>query len=121
MRNTINVATTISSELARQIVRDVIDDLAIAADAIEHRNAGFAVAVAQRTSGQKYPEIDVTLQGDQHQTTITRTKVPRRPRARITPRFRDTFVVTKADSHWLVCGRRSDPRTVACVTADVTP
>ncbi len=126
VRNAMNVATRVTTESARQIVRDVIDDLAIAADAIEHHNPAVAaevartpwldslisticattgplvvptyrfdhatVTVAKRAIGQVFPEIDVALQGEQRETTITRSTPPRQVAERVTP-FRNTFVV----------------------------
>jgi Na+-translocating ferredoxin:NAD+ oxidoreductase RnfD subunit len=149
VRDAINVATPISVGVAMQIVRDVIDDLAIATDAIVHRDATLAwsvarypwlddlistictgtgrqvvatyhfttatVTVAKRATGQVFPEIDVALQGDRHETTITRS-TPRRQLAERVGDYRNTFVVTKVAGDWLICGNRSDPRTAACVT-----
>jgi Na+-translocating ferredoxin:NAD+ oxidoreductase RnfD subunit len=150
VRGTINVATAISTQTARQIVRGVIDDLAIAADAIDHQDPRVAtdiarfpwlddlitaicstsgplvvstyqfthatVTIAKRATGQVFPEIDVELQGEIHERTITRSKPRLQLREHITP-YRHTLVVTKAGGYWLICGYRSDPRTSACVTA----
>lgn len=147
--NTINVATSISPALANDIVRNVIDDLAIAAEAIEQRNPDLAlevgrypwadslisvicatsgalvvptfrfahatVTIAKRVTGQVFPEIDVTVQGDLRETTITRSTPHRRLAVHAAP-FRNTFVVTKLAGFWLICGYRSDRRTSSCVT-----
>jgi len=149
VQDPINIATPISREVAQQIVHDVLDDLAIAAVAIEHRDptliAGVArfpwledlisticggsspvvvptyhfthaiVRVARREVGQKFPEIDVDLQGDVRDATITRSNPPRRVSERQIA-YRNTFVVTKAGGYWVICGNRSDRRTAACVT-----
>ena len=149
MQDPINIATPISREVAQQIVHDVLDDLAIAAVAIEHRDptliAGVArfpwledlisticggsspvvvptyhfthaiVRVARREVGQKFPEIDVDLQGDVREATITRSNPSRRVSERQIA-YRNTFVVTKAGGYWVICGNRSDRRTAACVT-----
>ena len=148
--NAIDVATSISTGLARHIVRDVIDDFAIAADAIEQRRPELALAIARypwaetlisaicattgpfvvstydvvhaivtiakRVTGQVFPEIDVTLEGDLRETTITRS-IPHRPTSEHAAAFQNTFVVTKLGGFWLVCGYRSDRRTTSCVTA----
>ncbi len=150
VRDAIDVATPISLREATQIVADVTNDLAIAAEAIERRDAVLAssvarflwldnlisticsatgplvvatyhltaatVTVAKRTTGQVFPEIDVELRGVVDETTFTRSKTPRRL-ADHAGRYLNTFVVTKAGGHWLICGNRSDPRTAACVTA----
>jgi hypothetical protein len=147
--NAVNVATTISPALARQIVRDVTDDLAIAADAITHHEPELAgeiarspwldilltticatsaplivttyhfnhatVTVTKRATGQIFPEIDLTLQGQQYETTISRS-TPARQIAEHTSPFRNTFVVAKRGGYWLICGYRSDPETANCVT-----
>jgi hypothetical protein len=149
VRNAENVATRISPHMATQIVRDVIDDLAIATDAVARRDVmvaasvarfpwlddlvsticsgtgpfvvasyhftGASVAVAKRATGQVFPEIDVELQGDIHETTVTRS-IPPRQLAAHAGRYRNTFVVTEAGGSWLICGNRSDRRTAACVT-----
>ena len=70
----------------------------------------------ETATGQVFPEIDVELHGDVHETTITRAKPPRQLNEH-TSRYRNTLVVTKADGYWLICGYRSDPRTSGCVTA----
>jgi Na+-translocating ferredoxin:NAD+ oxidoreductase RnfD subunit len=147
--NAINVATSISTQPAKQIVRDVIDDLAIGADAIEHHRPELAgevarspwreslisticatagplivstydfhnatVTVTKRATGQRSPEIDVTLQGERRETTLTRSAHPRQISGRTAP-FRNTFVVSQRGGYWLICGYRADPRTASCVT-----
>jgi len=149
VRNAISVATTITSRTAAKIVRDVTDDLAIAADAVEHQNPAFVATVARypwlddliaticattgplvvptfrfthatvtvvkRTRGQVFPEIDVELRGERHETTVTRSNPPRQLAEHTIP-YRNTFVVTKGGGYWLVCGNRTDPRTSTCVT-----
>jgi len=149
VRNAQNVATPIGSREATQIVGDVIDDLAIAKEALSRRDVALAstvarfpwlddlvskictatgplvvatyhftaatVTVAKRTTGQAFPEIDVELQGDIHQTTVTRS-MPPRPLAARAGHYRNTFVVAQAGGVWLICGNRSDRRTAACVT-----
>jgi Na+-translocating ferredoxin:NAD+ oxidoreductase RnfD subunit len=148
--NAINVATSISTQSAKKIVRDVIDDLAIGADAIEHHRPELAgdvarspwrdslisticatagplivstyhfdnatVTATKRATGQRSPEIDVTLQGERRETTLTRSAHPRQMFAHTTP-FRNTFVVSQRGGYWLICGYRADPRTASCVTA----
>jgi len=150
VRNAQNVATQISSRVATQIVRDVIDDLAIANDALNRRDVTLAssvalfpwlddltsticratgalvlasyqvtratVTVAKRATGQVFPEIDVELQGQIHEMTVTRS-IPHRQLAVRAGRYRNTFVVTNVGGFWLICGNRSDRRTAACVTA----
>ncbi len=147
--NTIDVATTITATAARGIVRDAIDDLAIVADAIEHRDPAVAgdiarspwleslisticattgplvvptyrfdhatVTIAKRATGQVFPEVDLTLEGDVRETTLSRSSPPRRLAA-TTHAFRNTFVVAKRGGFWLICGDRSDPRTRSCIT-----
>jgi len=149
VENAIDVATSISPALATRIVHDVIDDLAIAADAIEHHEPELAgvvsrspwlddlitticattgplivttyhfehatVTITKRATGQAFPEIDITLQGDQHETTSTRSNPPRQIAERTTP-FQNTFVAAKRGGYWLICGYRSDPRTANCIT-----
>jgi hypothetical protein len=149
VQNPINIATPIGREVARDIVHDVLDDLAIASAAIEHRDptliadvARFpwlqdlisticapspkavvptyhfthaVVRVARREVGQKFPEIDVDLQGDVREVTITRSNPPH-PLSERHISYRNAFVVTKAAGYWLICGNRSDRRTAACVT-----
>ncbi len=145
-----NVASTLNEQSAREIVRDAIDDLAIAAEAIEHRDPAVAgdiarspwlesltvticattgpllvrtyrfdhatVTTTKRATGQVFPEIDLTLQGELHETTLTRSS-PARQLAQHSQAFRNTFVVAKRGGLWLICGYRSDPRTANCVTA----
>ena len=74
------------------------------------------VAIAKRTSGQVFPEIDVELAGAVHTTTLTRSRPTSQTTEHTTP-YRNTLVVTKADGYWLICGNRTDPRTSACATA----
>jgi len=64
VRNAISVATVISARTAAKIVRDVADDLAIAAHAVEHRNPALAATVA------RYPWVDDLI------TTICATTGP---------------------------------------------
>ncbi len=150
VKNAINVATSLNIQSAKQIVRDVIDDLTITADAIEHHRPELAgtvarspwldslitticatteplvvstyhfenaiVTVTKRATGQIFPEIDLTLQGEQRETIRTRS-TPRRAIAEHTTPFRKTFVVARRGGYWLICGYRSDPRTANCVTA----
>jgi hypothetical protein len=47
VRDAITVATPLSAQTAKQIVRDVTDDLAIASEAIAHRNPSLATDVAR--------------------------------------------------------------------------
>ncbi len=149
VRDAITVATPISAQTARQIVRDVTDDLAIASEAIADRNPRLAtdvarfpwlddlitticattgpivissyrfnratVTVAKRATGQVFPEIDVELQGNKRDTTITRSNPPRQLSEHSTP-YRDTLVVTKTGRYWLICGPRADRRTATCIT-----
>jgi len=150
VENALNVATSITPALARRIVGDGIDDLAIAADAIKRREPEQAaeaarfpwlgdlipkicattgplivtayhfdhatVTVSKRSTGQAFPEIDLTLHGDQRQTTSTRSNPIHQIVVRTTP-FQRTFVVAKRGGYWLICGYRSDPRTASCTTA----
>ena len=80
-----------------------------------YRVAAAKVAVAKRSVGQAFPEIDVQLRGVVHETTISGSSPPRTLTQRTVP-FRRTFVVSEVGSTWLVCGDRSDPRTSVCVT-----
>ena len=66
VRDAINVSTRISPQVARRIVLDVIDDLAIAGDAISHRAPELAADVA------RFPWIDELI------TTICATNGPAR-------------------------------------------
>jgi hypothetical protein len=64
VRDAITVATPLSAQTARQIVRDVTDDLAIASEAIAHRNPRLATDVA------RFPWLDDLI------TTICATTGP---------------------------------------------
>jgi Na+-translocating ferredoxin:NAD+ oxidoreductase RnfD subunit len=80
-----------------------------------YRVAAAKVAVAKRSVGQAFPEIDVQLRGEVRETTLSGSSPPKILSERTVP-FRRTFVVSEAGSTWLVCGDRSDARTSACIT-----
>lgn len=117
VRDTINVATPISTQTARQIVRDVTDDLAIAADAIEHQDPSVAADVA------RFPWLDTLI------TTICATRGPL-----VVPRYEFTHatvtvakrttgqvfpeinVELQGDVHKTTITRSKPPRQLAAAT-----
>jgi hypothetical protein len=126
--NPINVATSISHGTATHIVRDVVDDLAIAAAALEHRRPELVTLAARYPWSKSLLEticattstvVVPTYRFTSAVVTVAKREVGQRdPEIDVslvgTAAFHETYVVTESVGIWLICGPKSDPRTAVC-------